>query len=167
MDHRLGYPRGLPSCYMKAGLQAVLHAEKKLGRPVYVCEVITAFRETSYLPLPIHITVFSICMDLYSNDELLANYNLDQVSLNPALQHHPQTNPDSDFKLMSDRKESQFKTYKLLPSMQLKPTEETPVINFDQLRDLLLSKDFSRQAEYQKLISGDLKFLDRQSDMTG
>ena len=68
---------------------------------------------------------------------------------------------------MSDRKEMQFKTYKLLPSMQLKPTKETPVINFDQLRELLLSKDFSRQAEYQKLISGDLKFLDRKSDMTG
>jgi tellurite resistance-related uncharacterized protein len=51
--------------------------------------------------------------------------------------------------------------------MQLKPTKETPVINFDQLRELLLSKDFSRQAEYQKLISGDLKFLDRKSDMTG
>ena len=48
-----------------------------------------------------------------------------------------------------------------------KVSASTPVINFNQLKDLLVSKDFSRQEEYQKLISGELKFLDGKSDMKG
>jgi hypothetical protein len=39
--------------------------------------------------------------------------------------------------------------------------DTTPTINFNTLRDLLLSTDKSKMAEYEKLISGDLKFLDK------
>jgi hypothetical protein len=48
----------------------------------------------------------------------------------------------------------------------LRPNATTPVINFDHLKELLLSKDFSRQDEYHALIK-DLKFLDKKSELIG
>jgi len=41
------------------------------------------------------------------------------------------------------------------------PNETTPTINYNTLRDLLLSTDKSRIGEYETLISGELKFLDK------
>jgi hypothetical protein len=51
--------------------------------------------------------------------------------------------------------------------LHLKPNETTPTINFDFFKELLLSIDFSRQQEYDALISGECKFLDKKSEMKG
>ena len=51
--------------------------------------------------------------------------------------------------------------------MKLVANESTPTINFDYLKTLLLSKDFSRSEEYKKLLSGEYKFLDKKNSMIG
>jgi hypothetical protein len=85
--------------------------------------------------------------------------------LNPSNQRS-ESNPDSKFELFSDRKVRKFANYDLIDFKQLRPNAKTPVINFDHLKELLLSKDFSRQGEYHDLIK-DLKFLDKKSEMIG
>jgi hypothetical protein len=60
-----------------------------------------------------------------------------------------------------------FSQYKLTESNHLVAQESTPTINFEQLKDLLLSTDHSRMEEYQSLIKGDCKFLDKKSEMIG
>jgi hypothetical protein len=41
------------------------------------------------------------------------------------------------------------------------PKETTPTINYNTLRNLLLSTDKSKMNEYETLIAGELKFLDK------
>lgn len=104
--------------------------------------------------------------DLYQNDEVLANNNLEQWSLNPALQRSS-SNPDSEFELFSDRYVRRFSKYTLLDHKFLVANKNTPTINFDHLKNLLLSKDMSRMTEYLTLINGDCKFLDKKNNMIG
>lgn len=110
--------------------------------------------------------IFFACMDLYQNDEILANYNMDKFSLNGQVQKSSK-NPESTFMLYSDRRVHKYSDYDLNETWHLIPKATTPTINFDQLKELMLSTDFSRQGEFQKLLSGDLKFLDKKVDLAG
>jgi hypothetical protein len=50
----------------------------------------------------------------------------------------------------------------------MKPTDETPVINFNSLKDALLSTDLENaQKAYDVMVSKDPKFLDTKVDMMG
>jgi hypothetical protein len=51
--------------------------------------------------------------------------------------------------LYSDRYVTTFSDYYLTPDLQLRPKEGTKTINFTNLKELLLSKDFTRMAEYE------------------
>jgi len=86
--------------------------------------------------------------------------------MDPCLQKSA-TNPKSTFELYSDRIVSKFSKYNLNATSHLLPKPTTPTINFDQLKELLLSEDFSRMDEYQQLISGECKFLDKKNDLLG
>ena len=103
-------------------------------------------------------------MDLYSDDQLLATADCEQFTLDP-YQQMSQSNPDSGFELFSDRKVRKFPGYELKPNGCLAAKKETPTINFDQLKSLLLSTDKSKMEEYLNLISGDLKFLDKKTPL--
>ena len=74
--------------------------------------------------------------------------------MNPALQ-------GDVFELYSDRKDRKFPEYKLEgPDLRLVADKTTPVLNFDQIKSLLLSKGNTRLDEYQKLITKEYRFLD-------
>lgn len=50
--------------------------------------------------------------------------------------------------------------------MRIIPGPQTPVVNFKQLKDLLLSKDLSRDSELDWVSAGEFRYLDGE-DMTG
>ena len=52
-------------------------------------------------------------------------------------------------------------------SGRLYPRPETPVVNFRELREILLSKDLMRQRDIEWISSEPARFLDNTVDMTG
>lgn len=71
------------------------------------------------------------------------------------------------FDLYSDRKVRKFPDYDIVgPHLHLKPKESCPVVNFDSLKDLMLSKDLSKLQEFKELINP-CKFLDKKVGMPG
>ena len=57
-----------------------------------------------------------------------------------------------------------FPTYSLDKSLRLMPTAETPVVNFSQLKELLLCKDLKRNNELD-WASKQFRFLDAKEDL--
>lgn len=92
-------------------------------------------------------------MDLYQNDELFGDYNLDLYTLKRT----------EGFDTFSERKVKKFSTYVYDEHLLLRPGPETPLVNFDYLKGLLLSKDCDRMQELELLTSGECKFLDGKS----
>ena len=102
--------------------------------------------------------------DMFMADEVLANMDCTRFSLNPAMQSTAE-NP-SQFELYSDRIFRMWPTYVLDARNRLRPGPETPTVNFSWLKDLLLSKELSRNSELEWVNSKNLRFLDG-SDMKG
>jgi hypothetical protein len=136
------YTRTLPPGFRSTCMKALIHAEAKFGRPVYNIEVAQSWSEISWIPYIHPVTLLMSLYDLYCNDEVLADRVCEQWSLNPAMQCR--TDHETDFELFSDRKVKKFSSYVLTEKLDLRPGEQTPTINFDHLKELLLSKDFSR-----------------------
>lgn len=154
------YTRSLPWTYRATFKRALAHAEAKHGRPVYIIEVAESWSQISYKPYMNCMIVFLCGADCYQNDEIMADQNLEKFTLNPALQ-------GDVFELYSDRKDRKFPLYSLTPNLRLVANETTPTINFDHLKELLLSQGDSRREEYETLIKGDFKFLDKKSLLLG
>lgn len=79
--YRSDYAKLLPFCHDSI-LRTIYRLEKKLGRPPYMREVIT---EWNYFLRPVELKFifgFHVIIDLYTNDQILANYNVDQFSVN-------------------------------------------------------------------------------------
>ena len=53
-----------------------------------------------------------------------------------------------------------FPTYKLDSRCRIRPGPDTPTVNLAQLKELLLSKDLSRNSELDWVSSKNLRFLD-------
>ena len=68
--------------------------------------------------------------------------------------------------MYSDRYVRRYSTYTIVDHQYLRANESTPTCNFDYLKELLLSKDFTRLDEYRALVKSE-KFLDKKKDMTG
>jgi hypothetical protein len=100
-------------------------------------------------------------MDLYQNDEVLANNNLEQFSLKASCQ-------GDVYETYSNRKVKAFPLYSLEgPQLRLVANQETPVLNFNKLKSLLLSEGTSKIDEYRALTSKGLLFLDKKEDLVG
>ena len=106
----------------------------------------------------------SLC-DLYQNDEILGNLNLEKFSLNTALQRNA-LNPDSEYDVYSDRYTRKFSDYTIVDHQFLRANDTTPTLNFVYLKELMLSKDHSRIEEYRNMVKSE-KFLDKKNDMIG
>jgi hypothetical protein len=116
--------------------------------------------KVTYVPASKRI-VWHACLDLYRNDELLADSRIDYFSLNPKLQ-------GASFELFSDRFVRMWPTYRYDEKLIIRPTAATPTINFNTLKRLLLSPcNEDNLSEYSKIVSDVPKFLDRQVDMEG
>lgn len=51
--------------------------------------------------------------------------------------------------------------------MRLVAGKNAPTINFDTLKEVLLSKGDSRRKEYDEMTKGEIKFLDKKSSLFG
>lgn len=88
----------------------------------------------------------------------------ERFSLNLAMQS---TNDlPTDFWLYSDRFQVVFPGYVLDEQCKVRPGPNTPTVNFANLKELLRSKDVSRNEELDWVNGDSLRFLDQQ-DMTG
>jgi hypothetical protein len=93
--------------------------------------------------------IFASCCDLYQNDEILGSSNLETFSVNKKLQRST-SNPNSQYELYSDRYVRKYYQYSIdHNNLVLRANENTPTINFQKLKELMLSKDHSRMYEYE------------------
>lgn len=104
-------------------------------------------------------------IDLYKNDEILADELCDAFSLRPEMQH-TDDNP-TGFRLMSDYMTHKYPQLVMDAEGVLHPKADAPVVNFYQLKELLLSKDLSRLRELDWISQEQNRFLDNTVDMTG
>ena len=90
--------------------------------------------------------------DLYYNDEILSDEHFHRYSLNPEMQH-TDDNPTT-FRLYSDYFTIKYSQCDLdRETGILHPKANTPVVNFNELKELLLSKDLSRVSELDWIAS--------------
>ena len=136
-------------------------AEKELGRPVFKTELSRYFPRVTSLPM-INAKAYlePAIFDLFRNDEILADEQLDRISMNHALQ-------GDNYQLYSDRFAVKFPTYELDGQLKIVPGEHTIALNWNHLKDLMLSTDLSRLPELQKLGEGTPMLLDSKVDMKG
>ena len=84
-----------------------------------------------------------ICLeDFHRDDKILFDREGDNYSVNPRWQH-TDTNP-TGVHLFSDKIAFMFPTYETDEHLVLQPTDLTPLLNWDYIKALLLSKDMSR-----------------------
>jgi len=58
-----------------------------------------------------------------------------------------------------------FPTYEFDERLRIVPGQNTPVINFDELKELLLSTDLSRNEELEFADKEEFRFLDGKTDL--
>ena len=152
--------------YLDSHLEALKSIEAKMGGPVYMNEVLSEFKETSYWPFKYPFLTNYALRDLYLTDKILCDVELTRYSADPAMQSTEQ-NP-TEFELYSDRMHRIAQTYRtkhfgFCNNNKIYPSRDTPVLNFQQMRDLLLSKDLDRDQELQWIKNNQFRFLDGQS----
>ncbi len=116
------------------------------------------------IPMLANLFLLIGLQDLQRNDEVLSDICNEHFTLRPELQS-TEENP-TDFMLFSDRFAQTFPTYYLDEGCRIRPGPETPRVNFVNLKELLLSKDLSRNEELSWINAKSLRFLDGQ-DMLG
>ena len=80
--------------------------------------------------------------NLFKDDRVLCDAEMNMFSLNASHQKS-QANPDGVFELCSDRLARKFPTYELDEICRFKPGPDAERINFNDFKELLLSKDMS------------------------
>ena len=83
---------------------------------------------------------------------------MNRVTANPV--HQRTESNESEFELYSDRHFRLFSCYDLSDRLVFRPKLDTPTINLKQLKEILLSKDLSRDKELDWISNGQLRFLD-------
>ena len=129
--------------YRSACLTAVRRAEAALGRPPYLIEIIPHWN--SWIPMLSQFHLFVGLQDCFRNDEVLADVENLHFTLNPALQSTAD-NP-TEYELFSDRFVKVFQGYVVDRRVRVRPGPDTPRVNFQWLKDVLLSKDLERNQE--------------------
>ena len=109
-------------------MQAISIAEARKARPPYFAEVYAVALEISWYPMLPSFTVRSALNDLWRNDEILCDRDLDRFSVNPAMQQTAEN--ETGFELMSDRHVRKYPQYLLNERILPRPGPDTPVINF-------------------------------------
>lgn len=104
----------------------------------------------------------AILFDLYREDAILCDTEMNRYTLDQKNQSTVE-NP-TDYDLCSDRLLNKFPTYQFDDKCRIIPGPDTPLRNFRDLKALLLSKDLSLDADFEKT---DLRFLDGKCGMKG
>ena len=74
--------------------------------------------------------------------------------------HQRTAENETEFELFSDRYQRRFSNYQLVDRLRFQPGPDTPVLNWNHMKDLLLSTDLSRAQELDWIDQGELRFLD-------
>ena len=148
--------------YRNACFEALRRAEALKGSPPYVIEI--AAQWNSIIPWLAPFYLITGLQDLYKTDIMLADKEHNRFSLNAAMQSTAE-NP-SEFELYSDKIYRLFPTYVLDQRCRIRPGPATVTMSFNQIKEVLLSRDLSRNAELEWVSGQNLRFLDG-SDMTG
>lgn len=157
----------VPWGYRQRVRTALAHAEAMFGRPVYVHEIYYEIPQVTWYPSLSPYITWQACLDLYQNDEILADRLCDQFSVNKSLQRS-YDNPKSEYELFSDRFMRRWPSYQLDENLIVRPTIETPRINFNTLKKLLMSPvNEENLLEYEAMVAGEPKFLDGTCSMFG
>ena len=135
-------------------------AEKEKGRPPFVVEVAQIVKRDSDLANP-GLFVKKACFDLFRNDELLGDTELNRVTANP--DHQRTEHNETEFELFSDRYQRKWSHLEIGERMRLQPGPNTKVVNWKEHKDLLLSTDLSRASELDWIDAGEIRFLDGES----
>ena len=80
--------------------------------------------------------------ELYRNDEILTDAFENRYSAEKEMQDNPQNK--TGFELYSDRITRIYPSYVLDGTLKLQPGPTTETMNFNKLKDILLSTDLSR-----------------------
>lgn len=126
--------------YREACMTALQMAEQKKGGPPYVIEI--AAEWSSLVPMTTIFHLFVGLLDVFRNDEVLADYECNKFTLNPNLQS--KVGRPSEYELYSDRIARVFPTYKLDEKLRVRPGPESQTVSFLWLKELLLSNDIAR-----------------------
>ena len=160
------YRTPCPSSFRPLTKEALFLSEKEKGSPVYLTEIYQYAYPRSWRPiLPKDLFILAL-EDLYYNDEILADKDFHKYSIDPA-QQHTEDNP-TGMRLYSDyfaEKYPQCTVDAKLGKLNPKPGSER--VNFNELKELLLSKDLSRVKELEWTHKSPSRFLDGQVDMAG
>jgi hypothetical protein len=166
-EHKFGkYTHYLPPGFKSNLIFCIRHAEQQKGRPVYIVEIKDSWDALCNMPYFTPWTLQFGCYDLFQNDELLADELCEKFTLDPKYQRN-ENNEDSQFELYSDRYMRKFSHFNIDDQLRFTPNEKAKTINFDNLKNILLSTDLGLITEYEKLVSGNLKFLDSKVNMVG
>jgi hypothetical protein len=102
--------------------------------------------------------------ELFRNDDLLADAEETTYSARPEMQDAPGNR--TGFELFSDRVKRLFPDYILDNTLKLIAGPSTATVNFNTLKEILLSKDLKRDNELAWIAKAS-RFLDAKVDMTG
>ena len=174
-DHRLvpvtGVKLGSPladfkiAIYKNEVLYALQVAEARHGQPVTYLQIFTVYKQLDHYRVPLLFPAFIpfALFDLYMDDRVLADREILYWTLN----HERQSTPErpTEFMLYSDRIRTAFPSYILDATNKVIPGPSTPTLNFDYVKELLLSKDLSRNSELDWIKTERDRFLDGKVDM--
>ena len=95
-------------------------------------------------------------------DLVLADSENNLYTLDPTRQRHPETNPDSEFELCSDRLLRKFPGYSIAEDTRIVPGPSIQKIKFTDLKEMLLCQDMDSYDQiYRTLYENDkCSFLD-------
>ena len=141
-------------------MHALRIAQKERGGPVYVMEVLQAFKKNSYFPMKPLCLVRTTLFSLFADDRILANRELTMFSIDMADQRTDDN--ETEFELYSDRMNRIASTYRFEKAEILKiyPGPDTPTVNLKWLFSILLSKDLSKDRELDWVKPDNYRFLD-------
>ena len=158
-----GYYSYIPPMQRSLVITAIREAEAEKGAPVYMPDIRRALNTHYHLLGPSTVFLRVTLNDLYRNDEVLSCPECDRFTL----KKENQCTKDNvtKYELFSDRFARMFPGYINSPTSLVEPGPDTNVVNFEYLKELLLSKDLSRLVELEE-ISKEKRFLDDKVDMT-
>ena len=119
--------------YRGVCIEALRKAEQKKadGEPPFVLEIAAEWSSLIPMMSPLHLLVG--LLDVYRNDEVLADLEHNRFSLNPKHQSSrllASTGESTEFELYSDRIVRVYPTYILDERLRIRPGPETLTINF-------------------------------------
>ena len=101
--------------------------------------------------------------DLVRNDELLTDDMMNRYTINRKYQRS--SNNNEQFEFLSDRMARKYPRYEMDSRCFIVPKKGTPTVKFSWLKELLLSKNLSRENELNWIDSEGYRFLDKSEDM--